>query len=189
MNLLDIILIAIGLAMDCFAVSLACGIVFKHIRFWPFLRIAFLFGLFQAVMPLLGWYAGSAFNEYIKTIDHWIAFVILVSLGVKMIVEHVRGTDDPCKTPKLDPNKWSVVLTLALATSIDALAVGISFAFLDFEPYLSAAIIGVVTLLISMLGLFIGCHYSCKRRIPAELVGGIVLIGIGIKILVEHLFF
>jgi putative Mn2+ efflux pump MntP len=189
MNLFDIITIAFGLAMDCLAVSIACGIIFKRVTFWPFFRIAFLFGLFQGIMPLIGWYAGSTFNKYISSFDHWIAFVILLFLGGKMMVEFIKGKDETGGQKKLNPWKLSVVLTLALATSIDALAVGISFAFLDFEPYVSALIIGLVTLLISFLGLFLGSKYGRKLHIPAELLGGIVLIGIGTKILIEHLFF
>ncbi len=189
MNLIDIILIAIGLAMDCFAVSIACGIVFKRFRMWPYLRIALLFGLFQGIMPLIGWYAGSTFNQYIQHIDHWIAFGILLALGVKMIVEHFKEDEDCCEASKKDPTRLLVVLTLALATSIDALAVGLSFAFLDSEPYTPSAIIALVTCLISLLGLFLGSRYAHKIRIPAELLGGIVLIGIGVKILIEHLYF
>ncbi|MDP4278342.1 MAG: manganese efflux pump MntP family protein [Bacteroidota bacterium] len=186
MNLFDIVTIAVGLAMDCLAVSIACGIIFKRVQPWPFFRIAFFFGLFQGVMPLIGWYAGSTFSRYISGVDHWIAFVILLILGGKMIVEYIKGDDQTKKT--LDPWKLSVVLTLALATSIDALAVGISFAFLNFQPYLSALIIGSITFFISLLGLLAGCTIGNKIRIPAELVGGIVLIGIGVKILIQHLF-
>lgn len=189
MNLIDIILIALGLAMDCFAVSIACGIVFKRFRLWPILRIAFLFGLFQGVMPLIGWYAGSTFNQYIQHIDHWIAFGILLALGVKMIVEHFKDDEDCCEASKKDPTRLLVVLTLAFATSIDALAVGLSFAFLDSEPFTPSIIIAWVTFLISILGLVLGSKYAHKLHIPAELLGGIVLIGIGVKILIEHLYF
>jgi len=187
MNLIDIFLIALGLAMDCFAVSIACGIIFKRFKLWPFLRIAFFFGLFQGVMPLIGWYIGNTFNQYIQHFDHWIAFGILCALGVKMIIEHFKNHEDCCEASKMNPNRLRVILTLSFATSIDALAAGLSFAFLKFEPYASAAIIGSVTSLISMLGLVIGSRFAHKLRIPAELLGGIVLIGIGVKILIEHL--
>ncbi len=214
MNLIDIILIALGLAMDCFAVSIACGIFFAGMasrqpasasittstsrqpatatpttNLWSYLRIAFLFGLFQGLMPLIGWYAGSSFNQYIEHFDHWIAFGILLALGVKMIVEHFKDDEDCCDASKKNPTRLVVVLTLAVATSIDALAVGLSFAFLDSEPFTPSAIIALVTFLISLLGLFLGRQYVHKIRIPAELLGGLVLVGIGVKILVEHLFF
>lgn len=223
MNLLDILLIALGLAMDCFAVSIACGIFFsgaaarqstsatgqtpsattsgqtpftssqpvttaQPINAWSYLRIAFLFGLFQGLMPVFGWYAGSTFNKYIQEIDHWIAFGILLILGVKMIIEQFKNEEDCCDTSKKDPSKLLVVLTLAVATSIDALAVGISFSFLHSDPYTPSAVIALITLFVSLIGLALGHHFVRRIRIPAELLGGLVLIGIGIKILVEHLF-
>lgn len=140
-------------------------------------------------MPLIGWYAGSTFNQYIQHIDHWIAFGILLALGVKMIIEHFKNDEDVCEASKKDPTRLFVLLTLAVATSIDALAVGLSFAFLDSEPFTPSAIIGLITFFISLLGLFLGKHYVHKIHIPAELLGGLVLVGIGVKILMEHLFF
>jgi len=184
MNLSDIILIAIGLAMDCFAVSIACGIAMKPFRFGPALRIAFLFGLFQAVMPLIGWLAGSTFKHLIESYDHWIAFGILLLLGGRMLWEYFFVHPDK---KILNPYKKRVVLTLALATSIDALAIGLSFAFLHIDLMMPVLIIGVSSLLFSSLGLLIGKRYGHRFHIPAELFGGIVLIGIGIKILIEHL--
>ena len=184
MNLTDIILIAIGLAMDCFAVSIACGIAMKPFRYGPALRVAFFFGLFQALMPLLGWLAGSTFQHLIETFDHWISFGILVVLGGRMIWENFFVHPDE---KSLNPFKLRVVLTLALATSIDALAVGVSFAFMRIDLWLSILMIGAASFLFSALGLFIGHHYGHRFNIPAELFGGIVLIGIGIKILLEHL--
>jgi len=140
-------------------------------------------------MPLIGWYGGSRFNEYISNIYHWIAFIILLILGGRMIYENFKKEDDESKKKKLNPYKLSVIITLAIATSIDALAVGITFAFLDFEPVLSSLIIAVVTFIISLLGMFFGSRYGHRFNLPAELLGGIVLIGIGTKILIEHLFF
>jgi manganese efflux pump family protein len=189
MNLFDIIIISVGLAMDCLAVSITCGIIIKHIAPWPFLKIAFFFGLFQGIMPLIGWYAGSSFNEYISNIDHWIAFLILLALGGKMLYEYFKKSDDVTPKKQLNPYKLSVILVLALATSIDALAVGITFAFLDSEPYMPASIIAATTFIISLAGLVTGSKYGHKLHIPGELLGGLVLIGIGIKILIEHLFF
>lgn len=184
MILSDIILIAIGLAMDCFAVSIACGIVLKPFRFAPAFRIALLFGLFQAGMPLLGWLAGTSFQHLIESFDHWIAFGILLLLGGRMIWENFFSHPDE---KSLNPYKLRVVLMLALATSIDALAVGISFAFLRIDLWLSVLLIGIASLFFSGVGLFIGERYGHRFNIPAELFGGIVLIGIGIKILLEHL--
>lgn len=185
MNISDIILLAIGLAMDCFAVSIACGMAMKKIIFWPAFRIAFFFGFFQAVMPLIGWLIGSRFQLYIENYDHWIAFIILVILGGRMIHENFRKTDEKL----LNPYKLAVVLTMAIATSIDALAVGFTFAFLKIDLWLSVILIGITSLLFSILGIVFGHRYCCRFRIPAELLGGIVLIGIGTKILLEHLFF
>jgi len=184
MNLSDIILIAIGLAMDCFAVSIACGIAMKPFRYGPALRVAFFFGLFQAVMPLLGWLAGSTFQHLIETFDHWIAFGILIILGGRMIWENFFVHPDE---KSLNPFKLKVVLALALATSIDALAVGVSFAFMRIDLWLSILMIGAASFLFASLGIFIGRRYGHRFHIPAELFGGIVLIGIGIKILLEHL--
>jgi len=184
MNLSDIVLIAIGLAMDCLAVSIACGIALKPFRWGPAFRVAFFFGLFQALMPLLGWLAGSTFQHLIETFDHWISFGILVVLGGRMIWENFFVHPDE---KSLNPFKLRVVLTLALATSIDALAVGVSFAFMRIDLWLSIMMIGVSSFLFSALGMFIGRRYGHRFNIPAELFGGLVLIGIGIKILLEHL--
>lgn len=189
MSLLDLLLIAIGLSMDSLAVALACGILCKRLCFWPFLNMAFFFGLFQGGMPLIGWLAGSAFNTVIGNYDHWIAFIILAALGGKMVAGHFRARRNPAAVSKIDPRKILVVLTLALATSIDALAVGLTFAFLDFEPLRSSLIIGGVTFAVTWAGLLLGCRYGCRFKIPAELLGGLVLVFIGGKILVEHLFF
>lgn len=187
MNLSDIILIAIGLAMDCFAVSIACGFAMKKITFWPAFRIAFFFGLFQAIMPLIGWLVGNRFQLYIENCDHWIAFIILLILGARMIHENFKKEDANKK--RLNPYKLAVILTLAVATSIDALAVGVSFAFLQIDLWSSIAIIGIASFLFSIIGVVFVNRYCCRYKIPAELLGGIVLIGIGTKILIEHLFF
>jgi len=187
MNISDIILLSIGLAMDCFAVSIACGMAMKRITIWPTFRIAFLFGFFQAFMPLIGWLVGSSFRNYIESFDHWFSFIILVLLGGRMIYEnfHEQTPDEKM----LNPYKWIVVLTMAVATSIDALAVGFTFAFLRIDLWFSVFIIGITSFLFSLVGIFLGHRYCCRIKIPAELLGGIVLIGIGTKILIEHLFF
>ena len=189
---LEIWLLAVGLAMDCFAVSIASGIILKRARLRPMLGRAISFGFFQALMPLLGWIGASFFSHLIESIDHWIAFGILAFLGGRMIMESFK--DEDCKH-EYDPTSLKVVLALAVATSIDALAVGVSFAFLgikQFSAILSPiGIIGFVSFALSMVGLMFGIRFGCgiARRLRAELWGGIILVIIGTKILVEHLFF
>ena len=178
--------------MDCFAVSIASGIILKRARLRPMLVMAISFGFFQALMPLLGWIGASFFSHLIESIDHWIAFGILAFLGGRMIMESFK--DEDCKH-EYDPTSLKVVLALAVATSIDALAVGVSFAFLgikQFSAILSPiGIIGFVSFALSMVGLMFGIRFGCgiARRLRAELWGGIILVFIGTKILVEHLFF
>ena len=189
---LEIWLLAIGLAMDCFAVSIASGIILKRIQWRPMLVMALAFGLFQALMPFIGWMFAKTFSHLIESIDHWIAFGILAFLGGRMIMESFK--DEDCKH-EYDPTSLKVVLALAVATSIDALAVGVSFAFLgikQFSAILSPiGIIGFVSFALSMVGLMFGIRFGCgiARRLRAELWGGIILVIIGTKILVEHLFF
>lgn len=189
---LEIWLLAIGLAMDCFAVSIASGIILKRIQWRPMLVMALFFGLFQAAMPFIGWLCASSFSHLIEDIDHWIAFIILGFLGGKMIIESFK--DEECRQ-EFNPASLKVVFTLAIATSIDALAIGISFAFLGIKhvpDILSPiAIIGFVSLVLSLVGLLFGirCHCGCARKLHAERWGGIILVIIGTKILIEHLFF
>lgn len=158
---LEIWLLAIGLAMDCFAVSIASGIILKHAKLRPMLVMAISFGFFQALMPLLGWIGASFFSHLIESVDHWIAFGILAFLGGRMIIESSK--DEDCKH-EYDPSSLKVVLALAVATSIDALAVGVSFAFLgirDFSAILPPiGIIGFVSFALSMAGLMFGDRKS-----------------------------
>lgn len=192
MTNLDIWLLAIGLAMDCFAVSIASGIIMKSIRLRPMLSMAFAFGFFQALMPLLGWIGASFFSHLIEDWDHWIAFAILVFLGGRMVCESFK--DEECRH-EFDPTNLNVLLTLAVATSIDALAVGISFAFLGTYSIYTIlppiGIIGLVSFVLSLAGLMFGICFGhgLARKLRAELWGGIILIAIGTKILIEHLFF
>lgn len=192
MTSLEIWLLAVGLAMDCFAVSIASGIILKRIRLRPMLVMALCFGLFQAMMPLLGWTGTSFFSHLIENIDHWIAFGILAFLGGRMIKESFK--DEECKH-EFDPTRLKVILALAVATSIDALAVGVSFACLgikDFHDILSPiGIIGFVSFALSIVGLLFGIRFGCgmARKLRAEFWGGVILVFIGTKILVEHLFF
>ena len=191
MTYLEIWLLAVGLAMDCFAVSIASGIILKHTMQRPILTMAFFFGFFQALMPMLGWMGASFFSHLIESIDHWIAFSILVFLGGRMIRESTK--DEGCNHG-YDPTCLKVVLALAVATSIDALAVGISFSCLgirDFTSLLPAiGIIGWTSFALSVAGMVFGIR--CGRvacKLHAELWGGVILILIGTKILIEHLFF
>ena len=200
---LEIWLLAIGLAMDCFAVSIASGIILKRTQWKPRLVMAFAFGLFQAVMPFafglfqavmpfIGWMFAKNFSHFIESIDHWIAFAILAFLGGRMIWESFK--EEECYQ-LFNPASLKVVFTMAIATSIDALAVGISFAFLGVQGYngiLSPIlIIGFVSFVLSLIGLIFGIQCGCglARKLKAELWGGIILVIIGIKILIEHLFF
>ena len=188
---LEIWLLAIGLAMDCFAVSIASGIILKRVRMRPMLIMALAFGFFQALMPLLGWIGASFFSHLIENIDHWIAFAILAFLGGRMVLESFK--DEDCRH-EFDPTSLKVVSALAVATSIDALAVGVSFAFLGVRSFSSIlpsiGIIGFVSFALSFVGLMFGIRFGCgiARTLRAELWGGVILIIIGTKILIEHLF-
>ena len=188
---LEIWLLAIGLAMDCFAVSIASGIILKRVRMRPMLIMALAFGFFQALMPLLGWIGASFFSHLIENIDHWIAFAILAFLGGRMVLESFK--DEDCRH-EFDPTSLKVVSALAVATSIDALAVGVSFAFLGVRSFSSIlpsiGIIGFVSFALSFVGLMFGIRFGCgiARKLRAELWGGVFLIIIGTKILIEHLF-
>lgn len=188
---LEIWLLAIGLAMDCFAVSIASGIILKRVRMRPMLIMALAFGFFQALIPLLGWIGASFFSHLIENIDHWIAFAILAFLGGRMVLESFK--DEDCRH-EFDPTSLKVVSALAVATSIDALAVGVSFAFLGVRSFSSIlpsiGIIGFVSFALSFVGLMFGIRFGCgiARKLRAELWGGVILIIIGTKILIEHLF-
>ena len=189
---LEIWLLAIGLAMDCFAVSIASGIILKRTQWRPMLVMALAFGLFQALMPFIGWMFAKSFSHLIESIDHWIAFAILAFLGGRMILESFK--DEECRQT-FNPASPKVVFTMAIATSIDALAIGISFAFLGINDYTEILspilIIGFVSFVMSLIGLFFGIKCACgsARKLKAELWGGIILVFIGLKILIEHLFF
>lgn len=190
MNSFEIFLIAIGLAMDCLAVSIASGIIIKKIEWRTMLTMAFFFGLFQAAMPFIGWIFASRFSHLIESVDHWVAFLLLLFLGGKMIIESFK--EDDCKKD-FNPASLKVVLALAVATSIDALAVGVSFAFLGRNTVntilMPIAIIGLVSFIMSLCGLLFGIFFGCRHNMRVELWGGIILIVIGCKILIEHLFF
>ncbi len=190
MTVLEIWLIAVSLAMDCLAVSIASGISMKKIRWRVMLCAAFSFGFFQALMPFLGWLGASRFSHLIEQVDHWIAFGLLLFLGGKMVLESFKKDD--CKHDYNLANP-KVLLALSVATSIDALAVGVTFAFLGMNDVqailLPVLVIGLVAFALSMAGLLFGVFFGCRYRLRMELWGGLVLMAIGVKILVEHLFF
>jgi len=176
--------IAVGLAMDAFAVSIAAGIVIKHPRKRQYFRLAFHFGLFQFMMPVVGWYAGRSIESLISSVDHWIAFGLLGFVGGKMLLEARKKEDGELLK---DPTKGWTLVTLSVATSIDALAVGLSMAFISPTIWGPALIIGLVTASLVMFGLKAGCRLGERTGRLAQVLGGCILIFIGIKILVEHL--
>lgn len=186
MEILMMVFLAIGLSFDSFAVSVCSGLNVPHIRFFQAARIAVSLALFQALMPLIGWIIGNSIKAYIEPVDHWIAFGLLGLIGGKMITESILGTEErEIKNPLL----WKVILVLSLATSIDALAVGFSFATLLDKILLVAFTIGLVTFIASMLGILLGKKTGPRINKYAEILGGLILIFIGTKILVEHLWF
>ena len=179
------LLIGIGLSFDSFAVSVSVGLLKPDIRFTKACRVAFSLAFFQAMFPLLGWYIGSAIEEIIESVDHWIAFGLLLFIGVRMIVE---GKNDGRTLKNLDPFKPRILISLSVATSIDAFVIGITFGFLELPIYFPMAVIGGVTFVVSMLGLLFGKNISIKKSHQSLIVGGIILILIGAKILAEHLW-
>ncbi len=187
------LLIALGLAMDAFAVSISSGICIPRLELRFALRAALAFGLFQFGMPVAGWLLGMSFRGLIQGFDHWIAFGLLAIVGGKMIVEFVRDSAKPQEAcddgerPRRSILTWRGLLVLAVATSVDALAVGLSYSLLGTAILQPAAIIGVVTFALSLVGCEFGKRIGQKFEGWAELAGGIVLVGIGAKILVEHL--
>lgn len=181
MNVFDVILIGIGLSMDAFAVSTSNGIVSKP-SWKKTLLIAFMFGLFQAVMPLVGFFAGSLFSDVIEKYDHWIALILLTFIGGKMIADFF------CKKEKDEKQSFltlKMLLVQAVATSIDALAVGVSFVGVTFNIFLAVGIIGAITFVLSLLAVRIGIKFGDILTDKATLVGGIILIAIGLKIFIE----
>jgi putative Mn2+ efflux pump MntP len=185
MNLLELFLIAVGLSMDAFAVALCTGLTMNRFRVRKALIVGLYFGIFQAGMPLIGYLLGSTFADKIMDFDHWIAFILLGIIGGKMIWESFSPPD--CNPEEEASLKCRDMLPLAVATSIDALAVGISFAFLKVAIVPSVLLIGVVTLVLSMLGVKLGNVFGSRFRAKAELAGGIILVLLGVKILLEHL--
>jgi len=185
-DIITIILLAIGLSMDAFAVSITNGIIIKKVKFRNAFKIALCFGLFQAIMPLIGWYFASYFSTYIIGFDHWIAFILLSAIGGKMVHE---AFEEEHIDKKSDPTKLTKLLLLGLATSIDALAVGVNFAFIKTDLFFTIGTIGLTTFIISFVGVYFGKTFGSFFKKEAEIFGGVVLFLIGLKILIEHLFF
>lgn len=186
MGIGEIIFIGVGLSADAFSVAVCKGLNMRKLNLKHGYIIALFFGVFQALMPLIGYLLGTGFSSYIEAVDHWIAFVLLAFIGGKMAIEAIRdkGDDEEEKSDALNLGELTV---MAVATSIDALAVGITFAFLDVKIIPAAVIIGVTTFALSLAGVLIGNKFGAKYKNKAELAGGIILILIGLKILLEHL--
>lgn len=183
MDLFSILVIAFGLAMDAFAVSVASGVTIKAMGLRQTVTIALSFGLFQGIMPILGWLAGIGFREYITAYDHWLVFFLLTAIGAKMIYESFQLEEDRCDEFCMTGGR---LFLLSVATSIDALAVGLSFSFLNVTILTPALIIGVVTFLLSYLGIILGRRVGHVFESKIEIAGGVILILIGLKILLEH---
>ena len=186
MKLLEIILIAIGLSMDAFAVSITLGLSVEKPRAKEILTPGIFFGFFQALMPTIGYFAGTYFAAKIQEFDHWVAFVLLGIIGGNMIRESLSKKEEESNE---NPFQFIKMLGLAIATSIDALAVGVTFAFFKINIFMAAIIIGSITFIISMAGVKIGNLFGTKFKSKAEFIGGAVLVLLGIKIVIEHLFF
>lgn len=183
MSLLEIILISIGLAMDAFAVAICKGLAMKHGSTKKGIIIALYFGIFQALMPFIGFILGIKFEKAIEILDHWIAFILLSAIGINMIKESLKNENNNID----DDVSFKSMFILALATSIDALAVGVTFAFLRVEIIIPLISIGVITFAISFLGVKIGNKFGSRLKNKSEILGGIILIFMGLKILLDHL--
>lgn len=186
MSFVELLLIAVGLSMDAFAVAVCKGLQMKEIDYKQGFTVALSFGFFQGLMPLLGWYLGTGFGHYISDIDHWVAFILLAFIGGKMIFEALSGEDEA--QTESGGTDLKELLMLSIATSIDALAVGITFALLpDTDIWSSVITIALTTFLLSFLGVVVGNRFGSRYEKKAELLGGVILVLIGLKILLEHL--
>ena len=186
MSIIEIALIGVGLAMDAFAVSICKGLAMRRMNYKKAIIIAAFFGVFQALMPALGYVLGTTFANKIAAIDHWIAFILLALIGANMIKEALSSDDDECQDDSL---RLGDLIMLSIATSIDALAVGITFAFFNVSLLLSVSMIGIITFIICVIGVKVGNVFGEKYKSKAELAGGLILIVMGAKILIDHFFF
>ena len=184
MQIWELFLTAVALSMDAFAVAICKGLAMQKVTAKKAIIIGAWFGGFQALMPLIGYLLGSQFQKQIEAVDHWIAFALLALIGGNMIREVVFGGEDEEET---DDIGFKTMALLAIATSIDALAVGITYAFLQVEIVPAVSFIGIVTMTLSVVGVIVGHFFGKKHKSKAELAGGVILILIGVKILLEHL--
>lgn len=186
MGIVELLLVAVGLSMDAFAVAVCKGLGMKRLNMRTAAVLALFFGGFQALMPLIGWLLGSQFMWLIEPVDHWVAFVLLVFIGAKMLWETLHDEEgcDCEDTSRIDLREY---LMLAIATSIDALAVGISFAALSVDIVPAVSLIGLTTFVLTLVGVAVGHFFGSRYERPASIAGGVVLILIGLKILLEHL--
>ena len=185
MDIVTLLLIAVGLSMDAFAVAIGIGVMFREPTFRQIFRLSFHFGLFQALMPVIGWAAGLSVEKLIETYDHWIAFALLAIIGGKMIYESFHEDE---KELSCDPTKGMSLLLLSIATSIDALAVGFSLALLRVSIWFPSCVIGIVTLLITVTGMLLGKRLGALFGRRVSILGGVILLLIGIRILIEHMW-
>jgi putative Mn2+ efflux pump MntP len=184
MDFVTIVAVALGLSFDTFAVSLSYGVIQNRIRFWQAVRIAFVLAVFQAGLLVTGYFLGSFISDLIKAADHWVALILLSFLGIRMIIEGVKRTEND---EIRDYTKTLTLLSVAIGTSIDAFAVGISFALLNIRIWYSGIIIGTVTFLASMIAIRIGKSAGYRLGNKVEIIGGLILIAIGVKIFLEHM--
>ena len=185
---IELFLLGVGLSMDAFAVSVCKGLGMRKLNKKQALIIGLYFGGFQALMPFVGWLLGSQFQKYITSIDHWIAFILLDFIGGKMMIEAVREWNEEEVVDVMDaPIDHKNMLVLAVATSIDALTVGITFAFLGTPIVEAITIIGITTMVISIAGVVVGNFFGSRYKSKAEFIGGLILVLLGLKILLEHL--
>ncbi|MCI8340487.1 MAG: manganese efflux pump MntP family protein [Eggerthellaceae bacterium] len=187
MGFVELLVIAVGLSMDAFAVSVGKGLCMRQVRWGQALAIALCFGLFQAAMPLVGWALGTQFSQYVEPVDHWVAFGLLGVIGAKMVWDGLHEQpDDACPADE-QALPVAELLMLGVATSIDAFAVGCTFAFLSVDIVVAVAVIGVVTFVLSLVGVALGHQVGSRYNKAATIAGGVVLVLIGLKTLLEHL--
>ena len=188
MQLWELILLGVGLAMDAFAVAICKGLAMRKVNKAQCFVIALYFGGFQAIMPVFGYFLGSVFAKMIAAVDHWIAFILLGYIGIKMIADAIRERKEESVVTKMDPPlDHRELFIMAIATSIDALAVGVTLSFLSVSIVKAASTIGIVTFAISAAGVYIGNIFGEKYKLKAQIAGGTILVALGIKILVTHL--
>ncbi len=184
-GIVDLLLVAVALSMDAFAVAVSSGIASDAPGAKRIIKLAFFFGFFQFLMPVIGWLLGNGVSTYIEKIDHWVAFGLLAFIGARMVIGSIKGDTDSKEVD--DPFSTKTLFVMAVATSIDALAVGISFALAGVNIWSSSVVIGVVTFTLSAIGVLIGKKVGSMFEKSAGILAGIILIGIGVKILIEHM--